>query len=226
MDKDYREKIRKLLALAESPNENEAAAALLKARELMIEHKVTELDLKENTSKKVIKAESGITYSKHRNPWVNWLSVIIAENYCCKAASRNKIGSSVNDVVFFGLEEDAEICLEIFRYAVDCVLSKAREIRREAKKTYNGDYAKRISESYGFGFSAGLLGKYRKQDEEKQEEEGWALVAQIPKEVADATGSIKEDRRSYAKTERLTVDEWRAGYVDGRNFSPEERLEE
>ena len=32
---DYKDKIRKLLALAESPSEAEAKAALLKARELM-----------------------------------------------------------------------------------------------------------------------------------------------------------------------------------------------
>lgn len=39
---DYKEKIRKLLALAESPVEAEARAALLKARQLMAEHKLTE----------------------------------------------------------------------------------------------------------------------------------------------------------------------------------------
>lgn len=42
MEKDYREKIKKLLALAESPNEHEAKAALLKAKELMAEHKLSE----------------------------------------------------------------------------------------------------------------------------------------------------------------------------------------
>ena len=47
MDKDYKEKIRKLLALAESPNEHEARAALLKARQLMAEHKLTETELKD-----------------------------------------------------------------------------------------------------------------------------------------------------------------------------------
>lgn len=36
---DYRDKIAKLLALAESPNENEAKAALLKARAMMTAHK-------------------------------------------------------------------------------------------------------------------------------------------------------------------------------------------
>lgn len=37
---DYKDKIKKLLALAESPNENEAQAALLKARQLMAEHRL------------------------------------------------------------------------------------------------------------------------------------------------------------------------------------------
>ena len=38
MATNIKDKIAKLLALAESPNENEAKAALLKARELMAEH--------------------------------------------------------------------------------------------------------------------------------------------------------------------------------------------
>lgn len=44
---DYKEKIKKLLALAQSPSEAEAKAALLKARKLMAEYKLTEADLKE-----------------------------------------------------------------------------------------------------------------------------------------------------------------------------------
>lgn len=38
---DIKDKIAKLLALAESPNEAEAKAALLKARELMAKNKLT-----------------------------------------------------------------------------------------------------------------------------------------------------------------------------------------
>ena len=40
MNNNIKEKIAKLLALAESPNENEAKAALLKARALMVQHKL------------------------------------------------------------------------------------------------------------------------------------------------------------------------------------------
>ena len=38
MNNNIKERIAKLLALAESPNENEAKAALLKARALMVQH--------------------------------------------------------------------------------------------------------------------------------------------------------------------------------------------
>lgn len=44
---DIEKKIRKLLALSESPNEFEAQAALLKARQLMAEYKLTEAELHE-----------------------------------------------------------------------------------------------------------------------------------------------------------------------------------
>ena len=41
---NYKDKIEKLLALSQSPNEHEARAALLKARELMAEHKLSEAE--------------------------------------------------------------------------------------------------------------------------------------------------------------------------------------
>lgn len=42
---DIKDRISKILALAESPNENEARAALLKARELMAKYKLQPEDL-------------------------------------------------------------------------------------------------------------------------------------------------------------------------------------
>lgn len=84
MDKDYKEKIRKLLALAESPNEHEARAALLKARQLMAEHKLTETEVKDVEKQQVKDVRTDITCSKRRDPWIVSLSAIIGENYCRK----------------------------------------------------------------------------------------------------------------------------------------------
>ena len=56
---DYGEKIRKLLALSESPNIHEAKSALLKARQLMAEHGIT---APTDDSQKVAQIESGISF--------------------------------------------------------------------------------------------------------------------------------------------------------------------
>lgn len=71
---DYKEKIRKLLALAESPVEAEARAALLKARQLMAEHKLTERECRAAEKQAVRDVLTDITYSKRREPWIIPLS--------------------------------------------------------------------------------------------------------------------------------------------------------
>ena len=60
---DYKDKIRKLLALAKSPEPEEAKLALLKARKLMAEHKLSERDLEERNTT-VIKRAISETFSK------------------------------------------------------------------------------------------------------------------------------------------------------------------
>ena len=55
---DYKDKIRKLLALAKSPEPEEAKLALLKARKLMAEHKLSERDLEERNTTVIKRAIS------------------------------------------------------------------------------------------------------------------------------------------------------------------------
>lgn len=62
MNNNIKEKIAKLLALAESPNENEAKAALLKARALMVQHK---LRPEECTGKKKSRDQGSCRYQVH-----------------------------------------------------------------------------------------------------------------------------------------------------------------
>ena len=81
---DIEKKIRKLLALSESPNEFEAQAALLKARQLMAEYKLTEAELHEG-NKKVKTIKTSISCTKQTNFWIFTLSTVISENYCCQA---------------------------------------------------------------------------------------------------------------------------------------------
>lgn len=126
---DIEKKIRKLLALSESPNEFEAQAALLKARQLMAEYKLTEAELHEG-NKKVKTIKTSISCTKQTNFWIFNLSTVIGENYCCQAVHERAKHSKTYFIGFVGLEEDVSICVNIFTYAVDCVLTQIQNLKQ------------------------------------------------------------------------------------------------
>lgn len=223
MDKDYKDKIRKLLALSESPNEHEAKAALLKARQLMAEHKLTEAELKDVEKQQVKDIKTDITCSKRRNPWIIGLSAVIGENYRCQGYRHHAYGAQTQQVGFVGLEDDVEVCVTIFKYAVDCVLSEIKRIKKE-NACYYSSYAKKLCDSYGYGFVLGIKEAFAKQQEEN--ESGWGLVLTIPKEVAEATqGFGHKEFRSQTQNDISGV-EYFKGYSNGKEFDLTKRLAE
>lgn len=221
---DYKEKIRKLLALAESPNEHEAKAALLKAKELMAEHKLTEQDIKDVKKQEVRKIQTGLTCSKRRSPWMVSLSAVIGENYCCQAYRHHGWGEQTQQIGFVGLEEDIEICIEVFRYAVDCILAGEKNLKKELSGyDYSGSYIKKMRDSYGFGFVRGISAAYSKQKEENQE---WALVMVMPKEVEEATSNFANRSFNPKAANDISGSAYNLGRMDGEKFSTERRLQE
>lgn len=220
MEINYKAKIKKLLALAESPVEAEAQAALLKARELMAKHKLSELDLKDVGRQEVKDVELEITCSKRRDPWIVNLSGVIAENYCCKGYRRHSPGSQTQRMGFIGFEDDVEICVVVFQYAVDCVLTKIKEIKQEYKQYgLQADYIKKMCDSYGYGFVSGTNRAFKKQQE-------WGLVLVTPKEVQEASAhwSKHEFNARAALSENLHMSAYNSGYADGKRFDPKHRL--
>ena len=221
--KDYREKIRKLLALAESPNEHEAKAALLKARQLMAEHKLTERDCKDAEEQEVKDIRTDITCSKRRNPWIVHLSAVIGENYCCKGYRNRRYGEQTNYIGFIGLEDDVEVCVSIFKYAVDCVLSEIKRIKKE-NSCYYSSYVKKICDSYGYGFVSGVSEAFRKQQEEN--EQGWGLVLVMPQEVIEASQHLGHKEFKSRAQEDISESAYAKGFYDGEEFDPTKRLQE
>lgn len=220
---DYKEKIRKLLALAESPNEHEAKSALLKARELMAEHKLTASELRDVDKQPVEKILTDITCSKRRNPWIVRLSAIIGENYCCKAYRNHCKGKQTFTIGFIGLKDDAEICTAVFKYAVDCALSKIKAIRKENNYFY-GEYVTQLCHSYGYGFVDGMDTAFQEQKEEN--EQGWGLVMVIPKEVEDVANNMGHMRFQARAEQNIYRSKYLSGYEDGKTFDPTKRLAE
>lgn len=221
---DIREKILKLLNLADSPNEHEAKAALLRARELMAKYKLQPEELQDSKSIKVINRTIGITCTKMTNAWAVRLSAIIAEHYCCKAYREHVQGEKKVTIGFVGLEEDFEVCVRIYRYAFDCIESRCRAIKADYKGIYAASYLRQIVHAYGNGFCTGLYEAFQEQD--MQHEKEWGLVLATPGEVLEVMDTMGK-ATAYVKTvyDDHSLDFAQEGYEDGKKFDPSRKLE-
>ena len=217
---EYREKIRKLLALAKSPNENEAKAALLRARELMAKHKLTEADCAEMTKRKVECVETEFTFTKRRDQWTADLARAVAEHYCCTSILNHKRGSRTYAHAFIGLESDAEVCAEVFAYATRFVLSRVKDIRRELKG-FPASYVRYECDNYGYGFADGLKNEFERQRGEHHE---WGLVMVNPPEVVAATSGMEE--ATFKLHKDVSGASYADGFKEGGEFTPEKSLKE
>jgi hypothetical protein len=222
-NQNYKEKIRKLLALAESDNENEAKSALLKAKRLMAEHKLTEADVRDCDKSEVVRVTTDFTCSKRREFWMMDLSCVIAQNFCCQSIAKRAVGNQTCTVGFLGFAEDVEVCIEIFKYAVDCVRSNIKAIKKKYADCDTSS-VKRVCDGYGYGFASGVYEAFAAQM--KEDESGWGLVMTVPTEVKEYLQKNhfeKTDTRCAAH-QNMARSGFNAGYEDGKKFSPGTKL--
>ena len=122
------DKIEKLLKLSSSSNENEARSAMMKAQELMAKYEIKREQLRDGEQEeRPVVSFSSVTF---RDEWVQMVSGVIADNFRCRCLSVSRPGSrGAFRVRFYGYEEDAEICINIFNYAVKVVRQRFATLR-------------------------------------------------------------------------------------------------
>lgn len=152
MSTEITEKISRLLALAASPYEAEARAALLKARQLMAEHKLCPEDITPPERQRVIKESTGVTSTKMSSPWAVQLSAIIGEHYCCRHYILNIKGRKIHEIGFVGFEDDYKVCKMVYRYAFESIMSRCADIKKQ--RGYSAAVLRQMCNSYGWGFWA------------------------------------------------------------------------
>lgn len=122
-------RVKKLLALSKSPNENEAASALRKANELMADYKLTAEQFSEYTKAKV----------KGTKRLVRWRVVLAnaVENLYATFHYTDHAGN----IVFIGEELDVFMSTEMYKYLVKTTDRMAKQnIRKNAKYKYRQSY--------------------------------------------------------------------------------------
>lgn len=214
-----REKIAHLLALAESPEPEEAKAAMLRARELMAKYKLRPEECVDAENTKVIRETVGVTCTAMTNPWACDLSAVIAEHYCCQAY-RNRVGGQRTVTIgLVGLEDDFEIAKRIFLYAYDCVISAIKHNIKKDPLDPPGTYRERCN-AYGWGFVSGVSAAFRDQEEEHKD---WGLVLVVPQVVTDSMADMGK-KTTFGKVKNNHADCMDAGYQEGRKFDPTRRV--
>lgn len=210
-----RRKIAGLLALAGSDNEAESKAALLKAKELMVKHKLSEDDCVDVKSAKVIRMDTGLTGTTMTDPWLFDMAAVVAKNHCCISIREHSPRARINLIKIVGFEDDAQICTDILCYAYDCVGSYSRG--------FTGSKTERRMKrnAYGYGFVSGLDAAYEAQKADHQE---WALVAVVPEAVEQNVAGLRRSQFGRDVTDYVTAVYKEKGYSDGLTFNPHHRI--
>lgn len=216
---NVKDKIAKLLALATSSNENEAKAALLKARKLMAENKLVESDIVKE-DEKVVKQLIGVKCSGQTDTWAAELSAIIAKRYCCVAFRQRHVGQRQVVIGFCGLESDFEVCKEAFMHAYNFIKHYCENnISRESDGTH-GAYRKRCN-AYGWGFTIGLNEAFKGQEEAHKD---WGLVMVVPNQVWNEFE--QKNPTSYGHSSADYDGYKTKGYTHGKQFNVDAKMVE
>jgi len=130
-DTEIRIKIRKLLELSKSPNENEAAAALQKANTLMETYRLSESQCMETVyTCEMVKIIKAYSWREKIVTATAWLYSVYPLKYPYRRQQ-----------AFYGEELDAFMAAEMYSYLVKTLERLARQnIRRNAKKAYRDSW--------------------------------------------------------------------------------------
>lgn len=213
------EKVQKLLALSESCNEHEAELAMLKAQELLIKHKLSMQEVKDfKIHNSIIKEKrSKITFTKAK--WKAHLARLIGDNFGCYHFFKTK---NTNTIVFFGREEDVEVCNIVLEYAVDCIDNSIKKLQYKYRK--DGLSVKGLGNDYAIGFIEGLREQFEEQKKKHQE---WGLVLVKDKEVVE-----EYEQKEFEGSVNTAIkfkghkDIYFKGHEDGQNFSISDKIAE
>lgn len=215
---DIKEKIKKLLALGQSTNENEARSALLKAKELMAKHKMDESEFEDVKKAELVhKTLDSVQWTTDSGKiWMVDLCKVIAENYLCATAWSTRRGTRTHVLEITGFEDDVELCAQVTEYIMGFIENTSRRLTRGQESRS----AQSTLSSYAKGFTMGLELAFEEQKDEHPE---WGLVVVKPQEVQDFENGLKSRN---VRTRRADFDPmaYMKGQKDGQEFNAKKLL--
>lgn len=203
-------KIEKLLSLASSSNENEAALAMEKANQLMLLHNIQEFDVK-SKEKPYIMKDIGESYhresaeQKYIKSLVDKYFFVKVVTIAGKSAGETIYGSQRNSyarkVQFWGTEENIENAIYIYNF----LTTSFKSLWADFKKTNGLDDTKR--QSFYIGLHKGLKERLDLSKKSFESEYGLVVVpdAGLEKFLRDGGARTKSQSRANYNVEADTI---------------------
>lgn len=219
-------KIRKLFELSNSSNENEAASAAAKARELLSRYNLSMADLPTDDMKSAIAvSETTVGVGRVVRNWVKGLLIHVACGFDCEHIIRRKYDS--NPVLaFIGTAADAEIARYTFRFLYR-ELNRLVERALPKLKRQNGFWStSSLRYAYLDGAVSRIGEKFQTQTEtiRAAERQGCKDLVLVKEEMIK---SYMEDAYPYIRTEHakrrvISAGAFEQGYRDAAviNLTP------
>lgn len=218
---NVREKIKKLLSLANSSNEHESKAAMLKAQSLMAQYKLSIKDFEEKESK-IIQKVTDLYYTGYKNNYRNYMANNLSEFYCCTNCIQTTIGSSKRYLVLVGFEEDVKILEDIIKFADSCIYEWFGWYKYYNSYKYTNEYLNALKNSYGRGFTDGLVKLLKEQTEHIEQE--WGLVMATPQEAKDFIKELNKADRIDMNVDFDKTSIYSEGVRDGYNADIQSKI--
>ena len=175
------DKVRKLLALANSANENEAAAAAGRASDIMERHRLDAAMVAEAEQRDVeheeafsMNEDQPAERAHARMPAWYWaLAWAIAEANRCKPRQRVAVSQGKRAVTFAGRPSDAAAA----RYMLDALANETDRLGSEFVARHNASRSRAVGKSFRLGCAA-------------------AIAERLQASVADTTSKVRAELRA------------------------------
>jgi hypothetical protein len=216
-------KVRKLFELSHSPNENEAALAAAKARELLARYNLSMADLSTEELKAAVSAtEASIRAGRVIRNWEKGLLIHIAQGFECEHVIRRRAGCSPM-LTFIGTEADAQVAMYTFCFLhreLNTLVDKALpKLKRENRSWSAG--------SLRYAYLDGAVRRIGERFQERTrairtaEREGCKELVLAKEEIIHTymEAAFPHIKTEHAKSRVISAGAFEKGYCDAESIS-------
>ncbi len=211
-------KVRKLFELSNSPNENEAALAAAKARELLARYNLSIADLPtDDANSALAPTEASVRVGKAVRNWVKGLLIHVADGFECQHIIRRRHGCNTI-LSFIGTPADAEVAVYTFQFLYRQLHRFVERALPRLKRENRGWSTAALRHAYLEGAVKRIGERFREQTESIRAAERYdckelvlAKEQMIKNYMATAFSSI---RMEYGRRRVVSATAFEKGYCD------------